>query len=78
MGGLGVDKQIPVSITTLTPRLSVGFISSNLTVDKLLQISPRAITSPLKMSILLKVKSTPALIIKPRFILVAHTDDLGQ
>ena len=57
MGGLGVDKQIPVSITKLTPRLSVGFISSNFTVDKLIPISPRAITSPPKISLLLKVKS---------------------
>ena len=29
------------------------------------------------MSLLLEDKSTPALIIKPRIILVAHTDDLG-
>ena len=36
-----------------------------------------AITDPLKMSFLLEAKSMPALIIKPRFILVTHTDDLG-
>ena len=40
-------------------------------------LNPRAITGPLKMSLLLEAKSMPALIIKPRLILVAHTDDLG-
>ena len=34
------------------------------------------ITGPPKMSLLLEAKSMPALI-KPRFILVTHTDDLG-
>ena len=32
---------------------------------------------PPKMSLLLEAKSTPEFIIKPRFILVAHTDDLS-
>ena len=32
---------------------------------------------PPKMSLLLEAKSMPALIIKSRFILVMHTDDLG-
>ena len=32
---------------------------------------------PPKMSLLLGAKSMPALMIKPRFILVTHTDDLG-
>ena len=57
--------------------LRVGFISSHWTVDKLFPVNPRAITSPPKMSLLLEAKSMPALIIKPRLILVAHTDDLG-
>ena len=30
-----------------------------------------------KMSLLLEAKSMPALLIKPRLILVTHTDDLG-
>ena len=46
--------------------------------DKLFSGNPRAITGPPKMSLLLEATSMPALIIKPRLILVAHTDDLGQ
>ena len=46
-------------------------------VDKLFTIDPRAITGPPKMSLLLEAKNIPALIIKARFILVTHTDDLG-
>ena len=73
MRGLNVHKNIPVSITKLT----LGFISSHLTVDKLFPVNPRAITCPPKMSLLLEAKSMPALIIKPRLIIVTHTDDLG-
>ena len=40
------------------------------------RVNPRAITGPPKMSLLLEAKSMPALILKPRFILVTHTDDL--
>ena len=40
-------------------------------------VNPRAITGPPNMSLLLEAKSTPALIIKPKLILVTHTDDLG-
>ena len=47
-----------------------------MTVDKLFPVNPRAITGPPKMSLLLEAKSMLALIIKPRFILVTHTDDL--
>ena len=57
--------------------LRVGFISSHLLVDKLFPVNPRAITGPPKMSLLLEAKSMIALFIKPRFILVTHTDDLG-
>ena len=78
MRGLGVHKNIPVSDTKLTLGLRVGFISSLLTVDKLFPVNARAITGLLKMSLLLEVKHTPALIIKPRLILVMYTDDLGR
>ena len=77
MRRLGIHKNIPVSGTKPTPGLRVGFISSHLTVDKLFPVNPRAIMGPPKMSLLLEAKSVPALIIKPRLILVAHTDDLG-
>ena len=77
MRGLNVHKNIPVSITKLTLGLRVGFIGSHLIADKLFSVNPRAITGPPKMSLLLEAKSMPALIIKPRFILVSHTDDLG-
>ena len=77
MRGLNVHKNIPVSITKLTFGLRVGLISSHLIADKLFPVNPKAITGPPKMSLLLEAKSMPALIIKPRFILVASTDDLG-
>ena len=58
------------------PGFSIGFISSQLTADKLILVNPRATTGPPKMSLLLEAKSTPALIIKPSVILVAYMDDL--
>ena len=72
-----MHKNIPVSITKLMLGLRVGFINFHLIVDKLFPVNPRVITGPPKMSLLLEAKSMPALIIKPRFILVMHTDDLG-
>ena len=77
MGGLNGHKNIPISITKLMVGLRVGFISSHLIADKLFNINPRVITGPPKMSLLLEAKSMIALIIKPRIILVPHTDDLG-
>ena len=77
MRGLNVHKNIPVFITKQMLGLRVGFIGSHLITDKLFLINPRVITGPLKMSLLLEAKSIPALIIKPRFFLVIHTDDLG-
>ena len=77
MRWLNVHKNIPVSVTKLALSLRVGSISSHLTADKLFSVNPRAITGPPKMSLLLEAKSMPALIIKPRLILVSHTDDLG-
>ena len=44
-------------------------------MEKLFPVNRRAITGPLKMSLLLETKSTPALIIKLRLIVV--TDDFG-
>ena len=75
--GLDIHKNSPVSVTKLTLGLWVGFISSHLTANKLFPVNPRAITGPPKMSLLLEAKLMPALIIKPRFILVTHRDDLG-
>ena len=69
--------NIPVSVTKLTLGLRVGFNGSHLTEDKLFPVNQRAITSPPMMSLLLETKSMPALSIKPRLILVMHTDDLG-
>ena len=77
MTRLGIHKNIPVSDTKLTLGLRVGLVSSHLTGDKLFPINQRAITVPPKMSLLLETKSMPTLIINPRLILVAHTDDLG-
>ena len=74
---MGIHKNIPVSGTKLTLGLRVGFIVSHLTVDKLIPVNLRAIMGPPQMSFLLEAKSVPELIIKPRVILVANTDDLG-
>ena len=73
--GLAIHKNSPVSVTKLTFGLRVGFINSHLTVDKLFPVNPRVITGPPKMSFLLEAKSMAALVIKPRLILVVHTDD---
>ena len=72
-----IYKNIPVSVTKLMLGLRVSSISSHLTADKLFPVNPRTITGPPKMSLLLEAKSMLALIIKPRLILVTHSDDLG-
>ena len=77
MRGLGIRKNIPVSVTKLTLGLRVGLIGSHLTEDKLFPVNQRAMTGPPKMSILFEAESKSGLIIKPRLILVAHTDDLS-
>ena len=77
MRGLNVHENINVSDTKLMLGLRVCFTSSNLTVNKLFLINPRAVTGPPKMSLLLEAESTSALIIEQRLILVPYTDDLG-
>ena len=74
---LEIYKNTPVSVTKLTLGFRVGFISSYLSTNKLLPVNPRAITGPPKISLLHEAKSMPTLIIKPRLILITHTDDLG-
>ena len=76
MRGLDIHENIDVSNTKLMLGLRVCFISSDFTANKLFPINPRAIAGPPKMSLLLEVESTSALIIEPRLILVTHTDDL--
>ena len=77
MRGLWVHKNSLISNTKLSLDLLVGFISSNLAADKLFEGNSRAIAGPPKMSLLLAVRSMPALVIKPMFIRVAHMDDFG-
>ena len=72
-----IHKNVPDSVTKLMFGHRVGFISSHLTMDKPFPVNPIAIMGQLKMSLLLEAKSIPALIIKPRLILVMHTNDLG-
>ena len=76
MRGEDIHNNIPVSVTKLTLGLRVGCISSHLTADKLFPVNQRAIMGLPTMS-LLKAKSMPALIRKPRLILVTNMDDLG-
>ena len=77
MRGQDIHKNIPVSVTILTLGLWVGFISSHLTEDKLFPVNPRAITGPLNMSLQLEAKIMRSVIILPRLMFVAHTDDLS-
>ena len=46
MRTLCIHKNVPVSGTTLTLGLRVGFISSHLTADKLFPVNPRVIMGP--------------------------------
>ena len=77
MRGLYIHKNRSVSVTKLTLGLRVGFTSSHLTANKLFPVNQGVITGPPNMSLLLKAKSMPALIIKPRLRLLTYTDDLG-
>ena len=74
---LDIHQNTDVSDTKLMLGLRVCFISPDLTANKIFPIDPRAVTGPPKMSLLLEVDSTSALIIEPRLILVRYTDDLG-
>ena len=77
MRGMNIHQNIPVSASTLTLSIRVGFISNHLKADKLFQVNPREITGPPKMSLQLEALSMPAPIIKPGLILVTHMDDLN-
>ena len=78
MGTLNIHQNIPASDTKLTHSLSIYSIGTSLVMDKLIPVNSRAITSPLEMGRLLDVECKPAVIIKPRFILVMHTDHLSR
>ena len=77
MKRLDIHKDIPVAITKQTLSLLVGFSSLDLAADKLFPVDPKAFTGAPKKSLLLEAQSRPALIIKPRLILVSLTDDLN-
>ena len=68
--GLDVHENIDVSDTKLMLGFRVYFISSDLAANKLFPINPRAVMGPPKMSLLLEVENTSALIIEPWLILV--------
>ena len=78
MGTVGIHQKIPDSDTKLTPSLGLYYISSPLAMDKLIPVNSRAIRSPLKMSLLLEVERTHAVIIKPRLIFVKRSYHLSQ
>ena len=73
---LCIHKNIIVPDTKLSLGLRIGFTSSLLTADKIFAVNPRATTIPPTMSLLLEVKSMPALVIKPTLIFVVHMDVL--
>ena len=78
MRGLNVHGNIDISDTKQMLGLRVCFIISDLTANKLYPMNPRVVTGPPKMSLLLEVESTSALITEPRLVLVTYTDDLGM
>ena len=78
IGTLVVHQNIPASDTKLTNRIGICTIGSPLVMDKLISVNSRAFTSPLEIRIQLEVECTPAVIIKPRFILVTHMDHLSR
>ena len=77
MGTLGVQQNIPASDNKMMHSLGICSIDSPLAMDKLITVSSRVITSLLMMGSLLDVECNPVVIIKPRFILVTHTDHLS-
>ena len=77
MGTLGVHQNITVSDTKLTHSLGIYSIDPPLVMDKHIPVNQRTITSLPEMGNLLDVECKPAVIIKPRFILVTHTDHLS-
>ena len=78
MGTLSVHQNIPASDIKLTHSLGIYSIGLPLVMEKLIPVISRTITSPPEMGPLLDVECKPAVIIKPRFILVPHTDHLSR
>ena len=76
MGTLGVHQNILASDTKVSHTLGIYSIGPPLAMDKLIPVISRAITTPPEIGPLLEVECKPAVIIKPRFILVTHTDHL--
>ena len=72
MATLGIHQNIHVCDTKQMSSLGIDYISSPLVMDKLIPINSRLIMSPPKLSLLLEVVHTPAVIIKIRLILVTH------
>ena len=77
-GDTGRSSEHPASDTQLTPSLGIFYISPPMVMDTLIPASSRAITSPPKMSLLLEVERIPAVIIRPRLILLTQTDCLNR
>ena len=78
MGILGVHQNIPAFDTNLTPILGISFISPPLLIVIFIPVNSRAIRSAPKINLLLEVERTPTVTIKPRLILVTHTDHLSR
>ena len=77
MGTLGVHQNIPASDTKLKHSLGIYSIGPPLLMDELSPVNSREITSPPEMGPLLDIECKPAVIIKPRLILVTHKDHLS-
>ena len=78
MGTLGIHQDIPASDAELTPRFGIDYISPPLVMEKIIPVNSRVITTPPTMSLLLEVECTPAIIIKPRLMLIMHPDHLSR
>ena len=70
MRALDLQNNVPNADKKLTLGLRVDFVSCRLAANELLPVNSRAITGPSKMSLLLEVGSSPALIFKPRLTLL--------
>ena len=71
-------QNIPASDTKLTRSLGIYSIGPPVVMEKHIPVNSREITSPPEMGPLLDVECKPAVIIKPRFIIVTHTDHLSR
>ena len=78
MGTLGVRQNIPASEMKLTHSVGIYSIGPPPVMDKFIPVNSRVTARPPEMGPFLDVECKPAVIVKPRFIRVTHTDYLSR